>query len=386
MLSTADLTLLQQIWNQTLQQARKTGGLSTREHREAFTIAWEFYRFLGRGTPYFGAWMHTQPFLFDPPVAVGRPLVLKNLYHAVMHAFPRDEQTQIQSMMGWNANLNMFNMAANTPLAFPLTFPGEGRRQQRPNWARSCINFLTWFDAPSLALFTFARRRKLALPETVIETAERIEELLRLPFGIVLFEGGFLLLDRPEVISFDQNGFLSSQTGPAFSTGRANPCNLYAINGVVLTRRKEFSPKEVDLRKVILARTPRLRLALIAYMGWEGFLKAAKTWSAALGVRARLVDKSTYGELWDIECPTSLPAGLADYEIFRVVKVFNSTPDPITKKRKPYVLPVDFELRPLPNPNDPMATFGTPQRATALNAVASTFGLTGAQFEVGDEA
>jgi hypothetical protein len=58
-----------------------------------------------------------------------------------------------------------------------------------------------------------------------------------------------------------------------------------------------------------------------------------------------------------------------------VVKVINSTAEP-DGTFKDYWLRVDPELRPMLENNQ----FGNPQKLTARNAIASTFGVTGNQY------
>ena len=58
-----------------------------------------------------------------------------------------------------------------------------------------------------------------------------------------------------------------------------------------------------------------------------------------------------------------------------MVKVINSTPEPDGTKKN-YFLRVDPQLRPMLADK----TFGKPQKLTARNAVASTFGLYGNEY------
>jgi hypothetical protein len=63
-----------------------------------------------------------------------------------------------------------------------------------------------------------------------------------------------------------------------------------------------------------------------------------------------------------------------------VLKVINRSPEPDGSFRQ-YILPVSDQCEPLPDPGDSDARLGEPQALTALNAVASTFGMTGKQYE-----
>jgi hypothetical protein len=61
------------------------------------------------------------------------------------------------------------------------------------------------------------------------------------------------------------------------------------------------------------------------------------------------------------------------------LRVVNRSPEPDGSFRN-YVLPVDARLRPIPDPAKTDDDFGQPQKLTALNAVASTFGLRGKEY------
>lgn len=74
-----------------------------------------------------------------------------------------------------------------------------------------------------------------------------------------------------------------------------------------------------------------------------------------------------FGTLWRREVP--------DDEPIVMLEVINSTREP-DGSFKHYWLRVDPNLRPMLADGQ----FGSPQDATALNAVASTFGLTGQQY------
>jgi len=61
------------------------------------------------------------------------------------------------------------------------------------------------------------------------------------------------------------------------------------------------------------------------------------------------------------------------------LKVINRSPEPDGSFRK-YILPVDSELRPIPDPMNANENFGESQALRAVNAVASTFGLRGKDY------
>ena len=61
------------------------------------------------------------------------------------------------------------------------------------------------------------------------------------------------------------------------------------------------------------------------------------------------------------------------------LEVVNGSAEPDGSFRR-YVLPIDDECRPLPDPESSDDEFGEPQELTALNAVASTYGMTGKEY------
>ncbi len=75
-----------------------------------------------------------------------------------------------------------------------------------------------------------------------------------------------------------------------------------------------------------------------------------------------------------------LPPIPGEQEPLLLVRVTNSTPEP-DGSFKDYVLRVHPECRPILGPD----RFGAPQELTALNAVASTFGMRGSEYLVAVE-
>jgi hypothetical protein len=81
---------------------------------------------------------------------------------------------------------------------------------------------------------------------------------------------------------------------------------------------------------------------------------------------ARRLAEDEFGALYRTEIPGDEPLVM--------VKVLNSTPE-ADGSSKPYFLRVHPEMRLLTSDG-----LGDPQRATPLNAIASTFGMTGEQY------
>ncbi len=98
---------------------------------------------------------------------------------------------------------------------------------------------------------------------------------------------------------------------------------------------------------------------MIERMGYERYI---------LESGAQLLNTDEYGSLYCKQLP--------DDEPLVVVHVLNSTPEPDGSIKK-YTLRVDPRLRPLLGNQK----FGKPQKMTAKNAVASTFGMRGEEYE-----
>jgi hypothetical protein len=119
-------------------------------------------------------------------------------------------------------------------------------------------------------------------------------------------------------------------------------------------------------------------VALIELMGWARFLEFARNATRLHHHNmVHRVSEDEYGELWQVTCGNQL---------LMLLKVVDKSP---SEKGiyETHVIPVDPRLRPLPNPRDPNGVMGRPQRLTPLNAVASTFGMTGKEYAamLGDE-
>ena len=84
----------------------------------------------------------------------------------------------------------------------------------------------------------------------------------------------------------------------------------------------------------------------------------------------KLIHEDLYGKLYQEQDVTDQP--------YTAVKVVNGTPEP-DGSYKTYVLDVHPELRPMFG----NGRFGDPQKLTALNAVASTYSMTGEQYKAG---
>jgi hypothetical protein len=261
---------------------------------------------------------------------------------------------------------------------------GVPRNHPRPAWLRLMNNLVTQFDAAEMTIWEYA----LVRGSRLANIGQVVKEALLTCHGMVMFTDTCVLVERPRVMQFDDTLQLSSTTAPAVEW-RDRKSRLYAVNGVPL------SPDSVQMLEVFKSgrslgsehfwyrlanmRNAAERVAVIELMGWTKFLDLARHAMRHVGPGAvtSRVSQDDYGELWQVVCGN---------QTLMLLQVVDKSPSE-HGKYETYVIPVDPRLRPLPNPRDPNATMGQPQPLSALNAVASTFGLTGKQYAamLGDE-
>jgi hypothetical protein len=286
--------------------------------------------------------------------------VADRLLYGLWFKLPDIERLMIP--IGYNPARGMFRMTANK-----LSLFGNFRVKRmrggylRPLWTRNLGNMICQFDAPALALFEYATGSQVRLERGLRTLGEAVQQLLDTTFGAILFDEMCVLVDRPRRISLDEQSLISSTSGSAFAEKIGG--EIFAVNGVILPY-DAIRLKNISWYDLLTETSPQRRVAMIEYMGWDKFLKVA--------VQKVILDTDPHwGTLYNIQC------GL---QVMLVLEVRNATPEPDGKFRK-YVIPVDHLCRPIPNPLQPHAVLGDPQELTALNAVASTFGMTGEAYK-----
>lgn len=195
------------------------------------------------------------------------------------------------------------------------------------------------------------------------ELAEQIELLIawtRCAHGIFAFENVCLVVERPLFLHLDEQGRLHSAYGAA--VGYADGYSLYSWHGVTLQTNQSWiidHPERISVEGIDETPNLEIKRIMLERFGIERYLMSGD---------AQLLHSDDYGRLYR---KTLKRTALQ----ITMVQVINSTPEPDGSFRN-YFLEVHPELRPLRGPGD----VGEPQRLTARNAVASTFGLCGEEF------
>lgn len=171
--------------------------------------------------------------------------------------------------------------------------------------------------------------------------------------------------DRPSVINKDSKGRLHCDNGPsiAFRDGWA----LYHWHGTEVPRLVIESPELITVDMIESEKNAEIRRVLIERYGLSRFVtnsdyKVIHQDVDSLGLPRRLL------------CKPPRP-GTADEPIM-MLDLCNSTLEP-DGTRKKYLLRVHPEIRPLKG-----SLLGLPQAPTCQNAVASTFGMTGTEYQL----
>ena len=170
------------------------------------------------------------------------------------------------------------------------------------------------------------------------------------------FMGAVILTDRPVRLSSDERGRLHDETRMALEY--PDGWGVYAWHGVRVPAFVIEAPATITVDQIKAEQNAEVRRVMLARMGEDRFVQASG---------ARPIHSDRCGVLYDFGDETL------------AVKVINSTAEP-DGTFKPYWLYVHPELRPLHMKDNGEVEMGEPQTKTARNAVASTFGLRGAEY------
>lgn len=167
-----------------------------------------------------------------------------------------------------------------------------------------------------------------------------------------------MISDRPEVLLRDEQNRPHCDDGP-FCRWR-DGFSLYAIHGVRVPEWLVMQPTKLTVERIHAEENEEVRRVMIERYGVARYVRDAQF---------EVVDA-------DVD-PLGQPRRLLRRDTTLVVELVNSTVD-ADGTRRVYHIPVEPELRPLL----PDGQLGRPQKMTVLNAVASTFGMSGAEYSL----
>src|SRR5260221_13903752 len=170
--------------------------------------------------------------------------------------------------------------------------------------------------------------------------------------------------ERPTHLNRDEAGQLHCEVGPALSY--PSGWSWWYWHGTQVAQQVIEMPQRITTEAIHRARNPEARRIMI-----ERYRSGERVHGIAAYLRdaeARELDRDKrFGTLWHLETNEAAP--------ILMVEVTNRSPEPDGAYRH-FPLRVDPELRPILADG----SFGAPQSPTARNAVASTFGLSGAEY------
>jgi hypothetical protein len=174
-----------------------------------------------------------------------------------------------------------------------------------------------------------------------------------MPFEQIVFFSA-----SPTNLDVDEQGRPHKTDGPAM--GFADGFGVYAWHGVRVPAYVIEEPDRITVQDIESEKNAEIRRVKMERFGLDKYL---------LSSGAKEIHKDDFGMLLRKDIPGDEPLVM--------VKVVNSTAEP-DGSFKDYFLRVHPELRPLLDAN----RIGDPQSLTARNAVASTFGLRGDDYEL----
>jgi hypothetical protein len=165
-----------------------------------------------------------------------------------------------------------------------------------------------------------------------------------------------LACERPSVIARDEGGQLHSVTGPA--CGFRDGWGVYAVHGTRVPAWVIEHPDRITVATIEAEQNAEVRRVMIERYGLTKYVRDAQ-------FEVLDADKDPLGQ----------PRRLLRRGETMVVELTNSTVDG-DGTRRIYHIECEPELRPLLENGE----MGEPQKLTALNAVASTYGMRGDEY------
>ena len=125
-------------------------------------------------------------------------------------------------------------------------------------------------------------------------------------------------------------------------------------------------PETITIEAIHNARNPEISRIMIERYRWGHAVHGIAAYLRDADAR-RLDRDAAFGTLWRLDTGEAAP--------MLMVEVENRSPEPDGSYRH-FLLRIDPELRPILDDG----SYGMPQQATARNAVASTFGMSGPEY------
>jgi len=175
-----------------------------------------------------------------------------------------------------------------------------------------------------------------------------------------------LLTERPVHVELDARGRLHSESRAAIEY--PDGFGLYRWHGVAVPEHVIRAPETITVAEIDAQTNAEVRRVMIERVGLARYMRDG-------GARLVHEDRDRFGHprrLWKRELSGDEPIVIVEYT--------NSTPEP-DGSHKIYTSRVHPQLRPLLGVNaagEPR--YGDPQKETALNAIASTWGLRGDEY------
>ena len=165
--------------------------------------------------------------------------------------------------------------------------------------------------------------------------------------------------ERHNILNRDERGRLHCENGVALAY--PDGWSIYAWHGVRVTQ--DLIEKPIAVSQIEKETNAEIRRVMLERYGFENYLRDSG---------ATLIHKDEFGELYRKPMPN---------EPLLMVRVWNATSQPDGTKKE-YVLPVHPQLCPMTVDQNNRTVYGKAQELTALNAVASTYGLRGEEYVV----
>jgi hypothetical protein len=156
----------------------------------------------------------------------------------------------------------------------------------------------------------------------------------------------------------DERERLHNDSGPALEF--RDGWKIYRVHNVAVPEWIFTEPERLNVEAIHAEKNTEVQRVMIERFGWDKYTDECG---------AEIIDH-------DERFGTLMRRIVQGGEPIMFLKVINRSSEPDGSFRR-YVLPVDSALRPIPDPSVLGEDFGQRQALTALNAVASTFGLTG---------